>query len=537
MKKLNTAAQMKAIDREAMQGRYQIPPTVLMENAGHAVVTHGMQVWGPWQGKRVIIFCGAGNNGGDGFVIARHLMAQGAKVYVYIWGEESAYSEESRIHLRTLQVMQDDPLCHLQYLSSLAEPVVRRRIAHSHMIIDALIGTGFHGMLRPKMRALAQIINAVAHEAKIPVIAVDMPTGVDADTGASDKDAIHATMTVTFGVHKRGQFIYPGKELVGKVVLDTIGMPVPLLRKEENDCMYALELADIAEIMTKRSPTSHKGTHGTVGIIAGSATMLGAALMAAQGAVRAGAGKVRAMIPSVVATQAMGLYPEIMVAAIGTTPYFTGADSKAVMERIRDCSIIALGPGLGRSKETQDFVLQILEKASCPLVIDADGLYHLQGMKDRVRRCLQPLIFTPHIAEFSHLSGYEIDAIKTNPVPLLRAFAQEWQVCIVLKGAPTYIVSSEGKAVYINTTGNAGMACGGMGDVLTGMVAAIWGRENNPTATQAACAAVYLHGASGDACAKDYGPYGYTPLELARQVPRILQQGQGVTKIDDGEIG
>lgn len=530
MQKITTAAQMRNMDRIAMHGVYAMAPAVLMENAGHAVAERAGAWLDGWDGKDVVLFCGKGNNGGDGFVIARHILAAGARVYVYVLGKEEDYSDEARQHLHTLQQLADEETCLLLPApqSDADWQLLQKRLLASSVVIDAMLGTGFHGSLRQPLASIVAEVNAAAAAGAVTVIAVDMPTGVNSDTGAvsngdDDEDGpLFADMTVTFGALKRGLVLYPGRACAGHVEVDPIGMPGPLLMQLEEDPAYLLQESDIAEIVVPRSPDSHKGTHGTIAIVTGSSQMAGAALMAAHGAVRSGAGKVFLRVPGATAPYCIGVQPEIMVRGVGTGDHFTAADADEIIAESKNWSVLAMGPGLGRDAETKEFLLKVLAAVTCPVVLDADALNLLAGEKAFIASCGSRIIMTPHLAEFSRISGLSMAEIKADPIAAARQFASEWKVNLVLKGAPTLIVSAKTGNVYVNSTGNAGMACGGMGDVLTGMIAAMIAHQGMSDLCSAACAGVYLHGAAGDACRKDRGPYGFTPMETADALPQVL---------------
>lgn len=530
MKKINTAAQMRQMDYEAMHGIYAIAPAVLMENAGRAVAERAEKWIEGWDGKDVVIFCGKGNNGGDGFVIARYILVAGARAYVYILGDDGDYSDEARQHLHTLRELADDETCLLLSApeSQADWQLLRKRLHASSIVIDAMVGMGFHGSLRQPVSAIVAEINVASAVGAVTVIAVDMPTGVNADTGVvshgddEEDGPLFADMTVTFGVLKRGLSLYPGRACAGHIEVDSIGMPGPLLYGANDDAVYLLQQSDIAEIVVPRSPDSHKGSHGTIAVVTGSSQMAGAALMAAHGAVRSGAGKVFLRVPGKVGPYCIGVQPEVMVKSVGTGDSFTAEDAESIIEESRNWSVLAMGPGMGKDDRTREFLKRVLAGTTCPVVLDADALNLLAGEKEFIRSLGQGLIVTPHLAEFSRLSGLSLDDIKEDLIGTARAFAADWKVNLVLKGAPTLIVSAKTGNVYVNPTGNAGMACGGMGDILTGMIAAMTAHQGMSDLCSAACAGVYLHGAAGDACRKDRGPYGFTPMETADAVPGVL---------------
>lgn len=535
MQKLNTAAQMRHMDQTAMHGIYAIAPAILMENAGHAVVEKGDAFVGGWGGKDVVILCGKGNNGGDGFVIARQLLTAGARVYVYILGQPEDYSEEACDHLTTLRQLADEDLCILEFFQG--RPcdwgLLTKRLEASQVVIDALLGTGFHGDLREPMSRIVAIVNAVAATGSLQVIAVDIPTGVNADTGAvsgagSDEEngPLFADLTVTFGALKRGLVFYPGRACAGQIELDAIGMPWPLLQAQEADPTYLLMEQDIAEVLVPRRPDSHKGTHGTIAIVTGSSDMAGAALMAVRGAIRSGAGKVFLRVPKETAGYCIGKEIEAMVHGIGTGDHFTAADAEEILAdcRTKRWSVIAMGPGLGVHEETKAFVKAVIAGTTCPIVLDADALNVLTGEREFLAPYGSRLILTPHLAEFSRLSGFSMADIEADPLGKAKEFVRQWHVNLVLKGAPTVIVSAKTCHAYVNPTGNAGMACGGMGDILTGMTASFAVHAGLPDLCSAACAAVYVHGAAGDYCHDEYGSYGFSPVDVADAVPRVIRR-------------
>lgn len=530
MQKLNTAAQMRHMDQTAMHGKYGIAPAVLMENAGHAVVAHAASYIGGWAGKKVIIFCGKGNNGGDGFVIARHIQAAGALVYLYVLGQADAYSDEARQHLNTMLALVDGETCIITNFIDEKEQweLLHHRLSVCDIAIDAILGTGFHGNLREPVSTIVSLLNETAAMGTLKIIAVDIPTGVNADTGAASGEGtgengpLFADMTVTFGALKRGLLFYPGRSCAGEIQVDPIGMPAPLLQQCEDDPAYLLQESDISEILIPRSPDSHKGSHGTIAIVTGSSDMAGAALMASHGAIRSGAGKLFLRVPAQTAPYCIGRQPEIMVRGVGKGNYFTANDADGILQECSNWSVIAMGPGMGKEKETKEFIKMIIAGTTCPIVLDADALNLLVGEQAFIKTHGNRIIMTPHLAEFSRLSGYSIKDIKTDIIGAAKRFAKEWQVNIVVKGAPTVIISAKTGNAYVNPTGNAGMACGGMGDILTGMTAAMVAHQHMPDLCSAACAAVYLHGAAGDKCCQQQGPYGFTPMELADNIPKVI---------------
>lgn len=533
MDKVTRAAQMRQMDQDAMKGAFAIAPEVLMENAGHAITRHGGHFVDGWSGKDVVILCGKGNNGGDGFVVARHILTEDARVYVYLFGGPETYSDEAKAHLHTLQQMADDEYCIVDVFHDNPDEwtLLTKRLQSCHVIVDALVGTGFHGDLRYPLDEVVAAVNEISAQGMATVISVDMPSGVNADTGAcsgagddSENSPVFADLTVTFGTLKRGLLLYPGRTCAGVIKVDPIGMPRQLLLRREEDAAYLLEASDIAEVLVPRSPDSYKGTHGTVAIVTGSSDMAGAALMASRGAMRAGGGKIFLRVPGKTAPYCIGQQPEIMVHGVGDGAFFTESDAELILKESSRWSVIAMGPGMGRHESTKNFIKNIIAHTTCPIVLDADALMALQDERDFISSQGQRLIMTPHLAEFSHLAGIPIKAVKEDIIGVAKEFVRQWRVTLVLKGAPTVVVSPKTLHAYINSTGNAGMACGGMGDVLTGMTAAIAVHAGMTDLCSAACAAVYIHGQAGDYCYDTYGSYGFSPMDVADAVPRVIKK-------------
>lgn len=534
MKILRTSSQMRQMDKEAMHGRYAISPAVLMENAGHAVVARASGLVGGWQEKKVLILCGKGNNGGDGFVIARHLCAEGAEPAVYMLGDEQAYSDEAKAHLFTLRQLEKEHCCAIYAYDKAAcneLAVFSGLLGNADVLVDAMVGTGFKGNLRQPLASFSEMVNARHEAGQVQVVAVDIASGINADTGKASTDeashkinAMKADVTVTFGNLKRGFYFHPGRELSGQVVLDPIGMPSPLIDQVESAGVFLLDEAYIRSVVIPRSVDSHKGTHGTIGVVTGSSDMAGAALMCCYGALRSGGGKVFLRIPAATAPYCIGRMPEIMARGVGQGRCFDGPDAQSILKECSSWDVIAMGPGMGKAEGTHDFILEMIERTTCPIVLDADALNLLTEDKDFIRAQGGRIIMTPHLAEFSRLCHCAIADLTEHIIDAARTFAAQWQVTVVVKGAPTVIADPSGQVVRLNPTGNAGMAAGGMGDILTGMTAALVCHEGMPSLFDAAGAAVFLHGAAGDFVCQSYGPYGYSPMEVAQAVPTVISK-------------
>lgn len=497
--KVSTAAEMREIDRRAIQ-EFGIPGAALMENAGGEVARKVAGIVGPLTDKLVCIFTGKGNNGGDGFVAARHLTGRGARVKVFLLGAAEGVTGDARIHLDVWRNMGGDII---EINEERDWDKAKFAVAFADCLVDALLGTGFHGETGGH---LAEAIN-IMNTGKKPVVAVDIPSGIDADTGQARGAAVRASHTVTFALSKPGLLLHPGASHAGEITVADIGMPAGLLLAEEIR-QNAITAGVVKGMFPRRPPEAHKGLNGRVAIVAGSTGLTGAAALAAQAAVRTGAGLVTLGV-------AASLYPllavkltEVMAKPLPETESgvigLAAADS--IAELTSACDVLAIGPGLGQAADTQAMVRKIVREAKCPLVIDADALNALAGYTDILQESEALAVLTPHPGEMARLTGLSVAAINGDRIAAARAAAARWGAIVVLKGAGT-VVAFPDEEVYINTTGNAGLATGGTGDVLTGVIAALIAQ--GLSSHDAAVAGAYLQGLAGDIAA------GGCPVGLA----------------------
>lgn len=488
-----------------------LPTLVLMENAGHGVaqVIVGelkRRFINDYKEKEIVILAGFGNNGADGLVAARHLDELGYEVRILTpvpTGHESELFTLQKNSLETLDIP----------VLSIADGV--DILEGATVIVDALIGTSLQGELREPMLAVLDAVESYLDIYKDTlVIAVDMPSGVHPDNGAVANGTLGVDITVTFGTPKQGMYLYPAREYCGKIVTKSLGFNWELALFDESNDSFPTELIDAelaSALLPEREPTAHKGTNGHVLIIGGAAGMIGAPVMATEGALRAGAGKVTAIVPTdcLSAMQAK-VRPEIM----------TGAFNNLIHLRMHGehKEAIVIGPGLGRNEEISTLAKNFMAQTTAPLVIDADALWAIGNMltfSDALKGKPVPPILTPHPGEFSRLTGKSVEEIEAHRIDLARQFAIDHQVVLVLKGAPTVVASPDG-FVAVNESGNAGMGSGGMGDVLSGIIAGFLGQGLE--AVEAAMLAVYLHGKSADTLSESR-PFGYTATEVAAQLP------------------
>ncbi len=503
--KVVTAAEMRQIDRTTIEV-LGVPSMVLMERAGLGVVREIEAMFGPGQ-REVVVLAGPGNNGGDGLVVARTLHQRNYRVQALLFGEPDRLS----------------PDCGRQYeiCKNMKVPVkmvssVRVSQLKGKLVVDALLGTGLNKDLRENILKVVRTTN----EADTEVIAVDIPTGVSSDTGQLMPDAIRATLTVTFGLPKRGHLLYPGRAYTGKLIVEDIGFPPELLNSKDLK-VQVVEEAEVRAILPLRPEDAHKGTFGHVLILGGSWGKTGALRMAAKAALRAGTGLVS------IATEKEVL-PVLPVLEEMTLPLdgYTGRDLEEVLRFLHErADVLAIGPGLGRQQEKMNFVLRLLEVCPVPAVVDADGLYALSGLgPDKLIRFLNklpcPVVLTPHPMEMARLVGSTAKEVNEKRIELAEEFSIKTGTCLVLKGAPT-VVASEG-SVYINPTGSEAMATAGSGDVLTGVISGLLA-QGLPV-LEASVAGVYLHGLAGDIGAQEKTSYGLTAGDLIEYLPRAFKR-------------
>lgn len=524
-----TSEQMRALDRRATE-EFSIPSLLLMENAGRAVYEAGLAMLGDTQTNEahILIVCGQGNNGGDGFVAARHFHNSDARVTVAYFGDRAKARGDALTNIEIVERIAES--------SSSGLGVAPLSIVHNpdegfwkqfwgggvDLVIDALLGTGAKGEVREPLTSVIDSITGFGR-----VLSVDVPSGIDADTGQVLGRAVQADVTVTFDLPKIGLLTYPGASYVGDLVVAEIGIPIDALRK--NDCHVFLASPAIALTMVAdRRPDSHKGTYGHVAIIAGSVGLTGATTLAAKGALRIGTGLVTVACPEslndileVKLTEAMTIpVPE------GSGRAFGMASLRKVLEIIEKRDAVVLGPGFGRDDDTVSFTLELIPKLDKPTIIDADALYAISKDLSVIKKSEAPLVITPHPGEMATLLGTSTAEVQSNRLETAREFAKEHGVTVVLKGAGT-VVAEPGGDAYINTTGTPGMATGGTGDVLSGMIGGLLAQGIEPVG--AACAGVYLHGRAGEIAAENLGEAAMLASDLADCIGDAMQELQSDT--------
>jgi ADP-dependent NAD(P)H-hydrate dehydratase / NAD(P)H-hydrate epimerase len=507
MRVLNTQ-QMREADRRTID-EIGIPAIVLMENAGRQAVAAMEAAFEELAASHVGVLCGRGNNGGDGFVIARTLVQRGVETSVFLLGAVADVRGDARTNLEVLGRI---GLTVVEITNAQEWELHFSEISRCDVLVDAILGTGFHGQLSGLLETVVADVNGLG----VPVVAIDLPTGVSADTADVEGEAIEATMTVTLAAPKIPLILPPADSHSGDLVIADIGIPLPLLDDVEGPYIELLTRERMRDLVPVRASASHKGDFGRVLVVAGSLGRSGAAHLAAVGALRSGAGLVTIATPKSCLPIVAAMAPEYMTEGLEETA--SGTVDYAALERVLEfkADVIAVGPGLGQSPGTAAFVQGLVERAGVPLILDADALNAFAGDPDRLTaRDGVDVVITSHPGEMARLVNTSVEAIQHDRLRHATEFAALHRVHVVLKGHRTVIAGPENRA-FINLTGNSGMATGGTGDLLTGMIAAWFGQLLD---AEAACKlAVYLHGAAGDLAEADEGDVALVAGDIAARL-------------------
>ncbi len=505
---LVTAEEMQRMDHDTIRD-FGIPGRVLMENAGRGAARTLASVFSDVAKRDVAVAAGRGNNGGDGFVIARCLAQQGVRVTVYLMADPAAVSGDAAANLALLA-----PLgVSLISLSDEAGLDAYRKDMQRHDLwVDALFGTGLNAEVRGRYRGMIALIN----DSGRPVFAVDIPSGINADTGQVCGIAVSAVATATFAFAKIGHCQYPGAAHCGRLEIIDIGIP-PHIAAAVAPRQCQTTPAMVANALPPRAPEAHKGTTGHLLVIAGGPGKTGAAAMCVNAALRSGAGLVTAGVPAGILATMETLSVEAMTAPLPQTEdgLVDGRETTAIDRLMAGKQAIAVGPGLGTSKGPQAMVRHIVTQSAVPVVVDADGLSVFTDGADLFSRRQAPVVLTPHPGEMARLCGLTSATVQANRMAIARRFAVDNNACVVLKGARTLIAAPDG-SVTVNPSGNPGMATGGMGDILTGMIAGLIVQGLPPVT--AAITAVYLHGAAADYLSTTVGSVGYLATDMLKTI-------------------
>lgn len=493
-----TAGQMKQIEANSLE--YSLSMERLMENAGSAAAAAIRRIFDVG-GKFVTIFCGRGNNGGDGLVVARRLTEAEANVVVVLTDgkprTEQAQEMFERISYMDIPVVEygDDPA----YLTE--------RLALTDLLVDAVYGSGFHGEMDERHRDICRLINGVG----VPVVALDIPSGLSADSGAADPYAIRARFTVVFDSQKPATVLPAAEKYCGDVILADIGIPEEA-HAGIGERYVLMDDAFVFSRLKKRRRETHKGDYGRLLVVGGCHRYMGAVALASLAAMRAGAGYVTLASTKEVCRTTFSRMPEAVMLPLRQTPegMISPESVDDILSAAAGSTAILAGNGLGTGREARAVIAAILKNARCPVILDADGINAAAENISILKQAACPLVLTPHVKEFSRLSGRTVAQIKADPVTESLAFAKEHGVTVALKDA--YTVTASPECLYINTTGNAGLAKAGSGDVLAGIIGSLAAQGHTPA--EAAACGVWLHGMAGDYAARSCSQYAM----LARDV-------------------
>lgn len=532
MVRVVTAEQMREYDRHAIE-QAGFPGVVLMENAGAALVAAMAHACGPLAGKRVALFCGGGNNGGDGFVAARRLALLGAHPTVYFLGKEEGLKSDAATHLKLLSLLQV-PLVKIGNSTDFSQ------VQPADIVVDALLGTGSKGEPREPIRSAISLINRLP----CPIFSIDIPSGIDSDTGAVATEAVRATYTVTLGCPKIGLFLFPAASYVGTLLIDPIGFDWDRIDLPYVGQLFSFSSPIVRELLGPRHPNANKGDFGHVAVLAGSKGMVGAPAMVAKAAQRSGAGLVTVLAPKTIQPLLATKLDEQMTLPL---PDKDGALAEEAFDEImhfsQKATLFCIGPGLTTQPHTVALVHKLLEALPLPIVLDADGLNALAQKPECAQHRTHPLVLTPHPGEAARLMGTSPSDIESDRVGAVKALAERYQAVVLLKGRYTLVGTPEGQ-LLVNTTGNPGMATGGSGDTLTGILGGLLAqalargrakadrKEGYKLASllkeQTAFAEVvalgaHLHGLAGDIASQVVGETALTASDILAYLPKAIQ--------------
>lgn len=510
--KIVTAAEMREIDRVTTE-KHGVPSLTLMENAGTAVAEFVLKNFS--HAETVLVICGRGNNGGDGFVAARRLKEAGKQVRIALLARPADLKGDAAQMWGRLSIKAD---------AIATADDLEKQDWQADLIIDALLGTGTRLPVEGLYAAAIAKINAVG----APIVAVDIPSGADADShNASAGPVVHEDAIVTFTALKPAHVFQFGAV---PTVLRQIGTPDEAIVSSEN--LNLITPHDFAALLAPRKADSNKGLYGHVLAVGGSLGKAGAAAMVGMAALRAGAGLVTVATPKSVLSTVAGFAPELMTEPMPETD--GGSFSILAVEELRKLAqgktVLAVGPGVSRNKETAQVIRSVVDRAEIPVVLDADGLNAFEEHRELLHSQRHPLIVTPHPGEMARLTGLSVADIQKDRIGVARKYAKEHRAYVVLKGDHTVIAEPEGK-VWINNTGNPGMSTGGTGDILTGIVAAIIAQHPDDIPT-AVIAAVHLHGLAGDAARDEVGEISLIATDLLSGLPEAIRRATAALQAD-----
>ena len=504
--KVSTVAQMKNLDRSATD-EFGISQELLMENAGQAVCFVILKEFGV-KNKRFVVFCGIGNNGGDGLVVARKIHSNGGEAKVLLLDDETKFKGIAK---RNFEIVSKMPI-EISKVSS--NESIRAAIHNSDAIVDAIFGTGLTKKVSGTYKDVIQMIN----ESEKTVFSVDIPSGINGDTGEAMGVAVKANYTITFGLPKIGNMLYPGYDHCGKLYLSHISFPPSLYNSDS----IRVEINNPVEL-PKRSKDAHKGDFGEVLFIAGASSYFGAPYFSALSFLKAGGGYSRLATPISISSFLANKGSEIVFAPQKETPSGSIAleNKDELLKLSEKVDMVVMGPGISLNKETQELVRQLAQEIKKPSLIDGDGITAISKDIEIIKNRKAETILTPHMGEMSRITKMEISEVNKNKIEVLQRTAKELNVIVVLKGAHS-LIGYPDETVFINMSGNPGMATAGSGDVLTGTIAAMFGL--GLSLRDAVRMGVFLHGFSGDLAAADKGEDGITAQDILDYLPATLKR-------------
>jgi NAD(P)H-hydrate epimerase len=528
--KILTAVQMQRIDRLTTE-RYGVPSLNLMENAGCGVVEFMEEHCAPLSGHKIAIICGKGNNGGDGMVVARLLRARGLRPQVILLADPGALKGDAAVNQERLAASGAPETAP----SPEAWNRLRAGLAGTTLVVDAILGTG---LAKPLEGFLLEVVRDINRDfAAAKVIAVDLPSGISADTGEVIGEFVRADASVTFTAPKLAHVFPPACHHVGEWVVRAIGTPPEALVSDPELNLNLTTPQDLAWLAERRKPDANKGNFGHVLLLAGSIGKTGAAAMAAKAALRAGAGLATVATATsalpIIAALGMEFMTEPLPETEAGSISMRALDHGRLDSLVQGKSVLAVGPGVSSVPETAELLRTVVNRHDLPMVIDADGLNAFAGSQDALNAGGRTLVLTPHPGEMARLVGQTTAEIQAHRVEVARGFATRHRLHLVLKGYRTLIAAPNGE-VWVNPTGNPGMATGGTGDVLTGLTAGLLAQHPKRAVTEVVAAAVYLHGLAGDIAAQEIGETGMIAGDLLNALPRALREARRLLSETNG---
>ena len=503
-----TSADQRVVDERAVAAG--VPSAVLMESAGRSAAEH---IYRSCRWTKVVAVAGRGGNGGDALVVARHLHQAGMDVSVFAVCAPEQFTDTTATMARRLEQVAPGGL---RFLTDDLAPL-DEALGQADGVVDGLLGSGLDRPLSGRFSDVVAIINT----AQTQTVSLDLPSGLPSDRGSPFDQAVQADLTIAMEFLKPAHLLYPARSHCGDILLARVAYPQEVLA-ELVPLARVIERAGARIRLPSRPPNGHKGTFGRVLVVAGSTGMSGAAILCAKGALRAGAGLVTVACPSAINSVIETALTEAISLPLPDKEGLLTPDAIGpLMSALDRADVVAIGPGLSRQSSVGELVLALLEKIRVPIVIDADGLFHLADHLDRLKAFSGRVVLTPHPGELSHLIDQPADRIDANRIEATRRFATEHGVVLLLKGRPTAIGTPDGD-LFLNSTGNTGLATGGSGDALTGLIAGLLAGGASPA--DAAILGAYLHGATADRLARDIAERTILPSDLIAGLPSVIAE-------------